>query len=133
MQPDDQTKILVAVGADRAIGKPEFPKWRKLRRDGIITVAVGRGEETHHVLERFQSDLADGLVANPAAFFYLDQEAGNLSSSQVREELVRLHQCENQTGKERIANTLVERNFLHPLVASYIVEHEDDLYFSNTH
>ncbi|MGF1582295.1 MAG: hypothetical protein ACFCD0_23470 [Gemmataceae bacterium] len=124
----DDVKILIALGADRAMSYPEYAKWRWAPFDGTITVCVGRKGETERVLQQYQHDLEQNLVEDPNSFLFVTQEVGNVSSSLIRERLQILHNAPTPEQKQKLAEQLVEARCLNPLVAEYILEHERNLY-----
>jgi nicotinic acid mononucleotide adenylyltransferase len=120
-------RVLVVLGADRAMGRPERAKWRRPAKEGIVTVCIGRAGESQRVQEHYSADVRANLVPDPQSFLFVTQEVGSVSSSVVRSELQRLHAAATSEEKGTAARRLVEQGFLHPLVAAYILEHERDL------
>jgi nicotinic acid mononucleotide adenylyltransferase len=127
-RPGAGSTVLVVVGADRAMGSPSRPKWRRPAKPGLVTVCVGRAGEGRRVQEQYRADLDANLVPDPGSFLFVTQEVGAVSSTAVRSELRRLHAAATAEEKQTAARRLVEQGFLHPLVAAYILEHERDLY-----
>jgi nicotinic acid mononucleotide adenylyltransferase len=121
-------RVLVVLGADRAMGRPERAKWRRPAKEGMVTVCIGRAGESQRVQEQYRADLRANLVLDPHSFLFVTQEVGAVSSTAVRSELQRLHAASTTEQKRTAAQRLVEQGFLHPLVAEYILEHEGDLY-----
>jgi hypothetical protein len=124
----EDIRVLVVLGADRAMGRPERAKWRRPAKEGMVTVCIGRAGESQRVQEHYSADLGANLVPDPSSFLFVTQEAGAVSSTVVRSELQRLHAAATPEEKRSAAQWLEERGFLHPLVAAYILEHERDLY-----
>jgi nicotinic acid mononucleotide adenylyltransferase len=129
-RPSDEVLVMVVVGADRALNRPERAKWRRPRPEGLVTVCVGRGGDTERVRACFSADLAANQVVDPASFILIDGEVSPVSSSQVRSELQLLHQAHGPEDKRRIARLLVENGFLHDRVAAYVLANEQDLYLT---
>jgi nicotinic acid mononucleotide adenylyltransferase len=121
-------RVLVVLGADRAMGRPERAKWRRPTKEGMVTVCVGRTGESQRVQEHYRADLRANLVPDPHSFLFVTQEVGPVSSTLVRSELQRLHAASTTEEKRMAAQRMVEQAFLHPLVAAYILDHEPDLY-----
>jgi hypothetical protein len=121
-------RVLVVLGADRAMGRPERAKWRRPAKDGLVTVCIGRAGESQRVQEHYRADLAADLVPEPDSFLFVTREVGAVSSTVVRSELRQLHAAATLEEKRSAARRLVEQGYLHPAVASYILEHERDLY-----
>ncbi len=124
----DDIKVFIALGADRAMKRPENAKWRFAPFDGTVTVCVGRAGETQRVLEAYHADLEANLVPDPDAFLFITQAVNAVSSSLVRERLQTLHDATEDQEKRRVAQEMVEAGYLHRQVAEYILEHERDLY-----
>jgi hypothetical protein len=121
-------RILVALGADRAMGKPERAKWRRPAKEGMVTVCIGRAGESQRVQEHYSADVRANLVPDPQSFLFVTREVGAVSSSVVRSQLQGLHGVTTSEEKRIAAQRLVEQGFLHALVAAYILDHEQDLY-----
>jgi nicotinic acid mononucleotide adenylyltransferase len=121
-------RVLVVLGADRAMGTPERAKWRRRAKEGMVTVCIGRAGVSQRVHEQYSADVRANLVPDPQSFLFVTQEVGAVSSTIVRSELQLLHAATTALEKRTAAQRLVEQGFLHPLVAAYIVEHERDLY-----
>jgi nicotinic acid mononucleotide adenylyltransferase len=122
-----EVRILVALGADRAMGKSERAKWRRPAKEGIITVCIGRAGGSQRIQEHYSADLRASLVPDPQSFLFVTQEVGTVTSSVVRSELQDLHAVATSEEKRIAAQRLVEQGFLHASVAEYILEHERDL------
>jgi nicotinic acid mononucleotide adenylyltransferase len=127
-RPGEDTQVLVVLGADRAMGRPERAKWRRPAKEGIVTVCIGRAGESQRAHGAYRADLSASLVPDPSSFLFITQEVGAVSSTVVRSELNRLHAVATVEEKQSAAQTLVEQGLLHPVVAAYILEHEQDLY-----
>jgi nicotinic acid mononucleotide adenylyltransferase len=121
-------RVLVVLGADRAMGRPERAKWRRPAKEGMVTVCIGRAGESQRVQEHYRADLRANVVPDPHSFLFVTQEVGAMSSTVVRSELQRLHDAATAEQKRTAAQRLVEQGFLHSLVAAYILEHERGLY-----
>jgi nicotinic acid mononucleotide adenylyltransferase len=120
--------VLVVLGADRAMGRPERAKWRRPAKEGVVTVCIGRAGESQRVQEQYRADLDANLVPAPSSFLFVTQEVAAVRSTVVRTELQRLHAVATAEEKRTAARSMVEKAFLHPLVAAYLLEHERDLY-----
>jgi nicotinic acid mononucleotide adenylyltransferase len=123
-------RVLVVLGADRAMGRPERAKWRRHAREGMVTVCVGRAGESRRVQEQYRIDLREGLVPDPHSFLFVIPEVGAVSSTLVRSELHRVHAAATAQEKREAARRLTDRGLLHPLVAAYVLKHEPDLYLT---
>ena len=121
-------RVLVVVGADRAMGKPERAKWRRAPKDGIVTICIGRAGEGQRVLECYSADVKANLVPDPRSFLFVTQEVGAVSSTAVRCELRRVHDIPTPQEKHAAGARLVEQGLLHGSVVNHILEHEGDLY-----
>jgi hypothetical protein len=127
-RPSGDSRVLVVLGADRAMGRPEQAKWRRPAKEGMVTVCIGRAGESERVQKQYSADLEAKLVPDPHSFLFITEEVGAMSSTVVRSELQRLHAAATAEAKQRAAQRLVELGFLHPLVAAYLLDHERDLY-----
>lgn len=127
-RPREDVLVMVVLGADRAMNKPERAKWRRPRKPGVVTVCVGRGGKTEDVHASYQADLAANLVVDPASFLLVTDEVNPVSSSQVRSEIAAIHRTSAHEAKRTLAGKLVEQGLLHDAVAAYILANEQDLY-----
>jgi nicotinic acid mononucleotide adenylyltransferase len=126
LRPRDDVRILVVMGADRALAdSPERAKWRRASKHRIVTVCVARGGDSRRLLEAYRADVGAGLVADPGSFVFIAEEVGAVSSTAVRAGLRSLHEAGPQ-DKRAAARRLVDAGLLHPAVADYVLER--DLY-----
>jgi len=86
-RPHPDVRILVVMGPDRAMGRPEQAIWRRPGKEGIVTVCVGRAGETERVLEYYNEDVRANLIPDPSVFLFITQDVGGLSSTTVRQHL----------------------------------------------
>ena len=126
-RPRGDVRILVVLGADRVMGRPERAKWRRTPKEGMVTVCIGRAGESQKVLECYRADVSTNLVPDPRSFLFVTQEVGAVSSTAVRSELRRVHEAPTPEDKRAAAERLVEQGLLHASVAAHILEHERSL------
>jgi hypothetical protein len=127
-RPREGVRILVVLGADRAMGRLDRAKWRRAPKQDVVTVCVGRAGESQRVLECYRADLRADLIPKPDSFLFVTQEVGAVSSTAVRSELRHVHEAPTPEDKAVTARRLVDRGWLHPEVAAYILAQERDLY-----
>jgi nicotinic acid mononucleotide adenylyltransferase len=121
-------QVMIIVGADRIRSK-DTPKWRrKLKDDAPVTICVGRGELMSDVMRKWEQDISKGLVVNPDKWVLIDASAEDVSSTQVRQRLKDMHFCVDETAKQEVVQSIVQKNLLFQDVADYILRNEDDLY-----
>eukprot|EP01125_Pyxidicula_operculata_P004406 TRINITY_DN1675_c0_g1_i1.p1 TRINITY_DN1675_c0_g1~~TRINITY_DN1675_c0_g1_i1.p1 ORF type:complete len:231 (-),score=35.79 TRINITY_DN1675_c0_g1_i1:4-696(-) len=124
------TLHIIVVGADRAITQGgKKAKWRANPKKGTMFVCVGRPGDTENVKKVYETDIKKGLDIEEDYFMFADCEAEDVSSTKVRVVLEEVHNQQDQAEKQRIIKEkLVDTNILSQKVATYILDHEDDLY-----
>lgn len=126
LKPNRKCKVIVVLGADRAISKNGCPKWRRNKSTNIITIIVGRKGHTENLRTLFERDMADNRISNE--FYILDIETPDVSSTMIREKIAFLSE-DNQSSLNTAFKILVEENLINQNVFDYMIKNKDNLYF----
>ena len=109
--------LVIVTGGDRAKVN------KALEKKNFYSVIIGRKGYT----EQIQRDFGQGNTKKKKVLF-VDKEVGDVSSSQIRQVLGKVHSSSDSEEKKTLLSGLVENGSIHQLVADYLLANESDLY-----
>lgn len=126
--PEHQTAIV--IGADRATTPNGKHKWRREFKRPVITVIVGRNDETKRIRQAWDEDVKKNLIVHAESYFIVDQcDTRGVSSTGVRREMRGLFNRPMSAESSIKIQELVHDDILDARVAEYLIEHKNDLIF----